>query len=429
MTEYRENEDGSLSEPLLAQNPLSVWPFSKTWRVALSVCIYWLSVSLVPVYNKRIFSKTVYPYPVATAAIQLGMVSAALGVISLLKHLILDRPYKAISKEEFEGADVEAEAASVHGINGTAHNGNGEPCVGPAQRETSYVPSWILGRHYLFKIWAIAPVGLLFGLKYGVTNWGLHLVPTGVHLLLQATDLLWTVLAAYYINGERQGPIEATACLGTVFGSVLIGLRLNQSMSAALMPLVVNLLSPILLGLCIATLRRATVLLMTSEGPLRGTMTSVELTCHKLYLSALSALACAVLIEGIDIFDTLGDRPPFWAALSRNPDVLLGLAGGAMIVLIFQVNITWLSSLTTATAVGIVGGVKIVPQWLINLLFELHVDVNPLNLAGAAMVMISAVLWTHSKAKKVGLKWMRRPREEPHVSVEDTDLLTPLANQ
>ena len=192
------------------------------------------------------------------------------------------------------------------------------------------------------------------------------------------------------------------ACLGTVIGSILIGLRLNQSLEAPLVPLVVNLMSPILMGLCIATLRRSTVLLMTPAGPLRGTMTSVELTCHKLYLSAFSAGCCAVLLEGLDVAGTLGDRVPFWEALVDRPVVLLGLAGGALIVLVFQVNITWLSALTTATAVGIVGGVKVVPQWLFSLAFEIELDFSLLNLAGAALVLASALLWTVCKVRKHG---------------------------
>lgn len=219
----------------------------------------------------------------------------------------------------------------------------------------------------------------------------------------QATDLLWTVLAAWIINGEKQGFVEALACAGTLVGSILIGLRLNQSIEAPLLPLIVNLMSPILLGLCISMLRRATVLLMGPDSPFRGTVSSAELTCHKLYLSSISAAACALLIEGLDVFGTLHGKPTFWEALGERPWALLGLAGGAGLVLIFQVNITWLSALTTATAVGIVGGVKVVPQWLVNLMFVLEVDVNPLNLAGAAIVMASSIMWTLCRMHKAGL--------------------------
>lgn len=73
-----------------ASGPSAARQDGKLWRVTLSVCIYWVSVSLVPVYNKKIFSNRVYPYPVATAAIQLGMVSAVLCVLSVLKHFVAD---------------------------------------------------------------------------------------------------------------------------------------------------------------------------------------------------------------------------------------------------------------------------------------------------------------------------------------------------
>ena len=55
--------------------------------MALSVLIYWTAVSMIPVYNKRVFAKGNYPYPVATATIQLAMVSLALGIVSIVKHL------------------------------------------------------------------------------------------------------------------------------------------------------------------------------------------------------------------------------------------------------------------------------------------------------------------------------------------------------
>lgn len=59
----------------------------------------------------------------------------------------------------------------------------GQPGSRPAPE-----PSWVFGPHLAYKLWAVGPVGILFGLKYGVTNWGLHLVPTGTHLLLQVSN-------------------------------------------------------------------------------------------------------------------------------------------------------------------------------------------------------------------------------------------------
>ena len=75
------------SGPLLtATQPSTSW--GKAIPVALSVLIYWTAVSMIPVYNKRVFAKGNYPYPVATATIQLAMVSLALGIVSIVKHLV-----------------------------------------------------------------------------------------------------------------------------------------------------------------------------------------------------------------------------------------------------------------------------------------------------------------------------------------------------
>jgi len=88
-----------------------------------------------------------FPYPVATAVLQLGLVAVVLGLANVMGHF-------AASRNKLEGEDA----------------------------------SWLFGPHFLYKLRNIAPVGLLFGLKYGLTNWGLQLLPTGQHLLLQSTD-------------------------------------------------------------------------------------------------------------------------------------------------------------------------------------------------------------------------------------------------
>lgn len=99
---------------------------------------------------------------------------------------------------------------------------------------------------------------------------GLILLPTSTHLLLQGTDILWTVAAAALINRERIGRIELSACLLCSVASTLLSLRVGATLSAPLLPLAINLASPLLLGLCISTLRLATVELMRTDGPLKA---------------------------------------------------------------------------------------------------------------------------------------------------------------
>lgn len=41
-----------------------------------------------------------------------------------------------------------------------------------------------------------------------------------------------------------------------------------------------------------------------------------------------------------------------------------------------QVNLTWLTSLTSVATVGIIGGVKIMPQWILNAIFQLQAGIE-----------------------------------------------------
>ena len=83
-----------------------------------SVLIYWVSVSAVPIYNKFFFNKKAFPFPIATAGIQLGCVSVLLALWSTVSH-------------------------SCFGKEG----------------------SWIFGPHFLYKLKWCAPIGVIFGLK------------------------------------------------------------------------------------------------------------------------------------------------------------------------------------------------------------------------------------------------------------------------
>lgn len=95
------------------------------------------------------------------------------------------------------------------------------------------------------------------------------LLPTSTHLLLQGTDIVWTVAAAHCINRERIGRVELSACALCFVGSTLLSIRVGATLTAPLLPLCINLASPMLLGLCISTLRVATVELMRVDGPLK----------------------------------------------------------------------------------------------------------------------------------------------------------------
>merc|ERR1711879_964702 len=110
----------------------------------------------------------------------------------------------------------------------------------------------------------------------------------------------------------------------------------------------------------------------------------------------------------------------WWIALSHYPsESLVLLFGGGLFVLIFQVNITWLAGLTSATTVGIVGGVKVVPQWMFNAIFNLKLDLSTCNITGAALAMVASVIYAVASSYpertvlEMKLVWKSRDTEEP----------------
>jgi len=330
----------------------------KNVKVTLSVVIYCLAAAAVPIYNKEVFSGGVgghnglkkYPYPIATAFIQLGLVAVVCGLGSVLEKGV------SLRRKRLNGGDK----------------------------------SWLFGPHILYKLRHIALVGLLFGFKYGITNWGLQLLPTGTHVLLQSTDLVWTVLVARIWNKERPGILELVAAVLSTAGSVLIGLHAGQTLDAPFVPLLVNCLTPLVLALCIATLRSGAEELFRPDNVLQGSMTATEFTAIKLFLSAFVALILSLILES-----GLFKKQSWWDALGEQTfeGVVFLLLGGAF-VLIFQVNITWLTGLTSAVTVGVVGGLKVVPQWGLNAVFQLNVDLTPANVGGASLVLFGSVLYT-----------------------------------
>merc|ERR1712083_415855 len=161
------------------------------------------------------------------------------------------------------------------------------------------------------------------------------------------------------------------------------------------------------------------------DNRLHGTMSPLEFTAIKLVLSSLSALIMACVLENGHLMVKGGASEPWWLGLAQYP--MTGLAWlllGSIFVLIFQVNITWLAGLTSATTVGIAGGVKVVPQWILNALFNLKIDASPLNLAGAGLTLAASVLYATAAAAnqrlvltRGGFKWQSRTKAEDKLTV------------
>eukprot|EP00928_Gymnodinium_smaydae_P034562 TRINITY_DN2445_c0_g1_i1.p1 TRINITY_DN2445_c0_g1~~TRINITY_DN2445_c0_g1_i1.p1 ORF type:complete len:373 (+),score=49.57 TRINITY_DN2445_c0_g1_i1:159-1277(+) len=328
----------------------------KALKVGLAVVIYCLSSAAVPIYNKKVFDGAAkggwkkYPFPIATAFFQLGLCAVVLGVLNIISQLA--SPQK----------------------------------------------SWLLGPHLRYKLRHVAPVGLLFGFKYGITNLGLQLMPTSSHVLLQSTDLIWTIAFARIINREHPSALEYVAALLATAGSVLIGIQAGQTLNEPILPLMVNCLTPLMLALCVTTLRSAAAVLFDSGNLLGGPMSVAEFTALKLGLSAAVAFLLSMSLESGCFAFVNGKQSPWWTALAQEPaESVALLLLGSVWVLIFQLNISWLAGLTSAVTVGIVGGLKVVPQWILNALFSLKVDLSPLNICGATLVLLASALYASAR--------------------------------
>mmetsp|Transcript_11073 Transcript_11073/g.24746 ORF Transcript_11073/g.24746 Transcript_11073/m.24746 type:complete len:412 (+) Transcript_11073:60-1295(+) len=332
------------------------------WRlkVVLSSAIFFAAVSLVPIYSKRLFSGQEsiprFPYPAATAFLQLAFTAVFLALLSMLHSMLragLDRP----------------------------------------------MGSFILGRHFGYKLRHVGPVGLFFGLKLAITNWGLQLVPLSTHVLLQATDLLFTAAFARCMNKERLGIVEGWAVMLLFVGSVMVSFHASSSLSAPLLPLLVNLLTPLVLALCVTSLRSGLQELMRSDNRLRGSMTLLEFTALKSIVAAAASFLVSVALEGGSSHSSdssASSGAAWWDALAEYPaEGRAVLLMGSTFVLIFQLNMTWLTQLTSATTVGVVSSMKVIPQWLLNSVCGQGLDAggSALHGAGALIVLLSCALY------------------------------------
>jgi hypothetical protein len=360
--------------------------------VTTSVLIYWIFVSLIPVYNKFFFQNSLFPYPIATAGIQLAVVSLVLALLNTLQH------------------------CCWHVQCGLRR----QPDLDPPLR------SWIFGPHFFWKVQWCFPIGFLFGVKYGVTNLGLHLISAPTHLLLQSTDLVWTVLGAWWINGEVINATELLCLIGCVSGSLVLGWQVSedQSVAAPLFAILINLISPMLLGLCISTLRLACVELMRPDNRVAGTVSSVELTSIKLMMSSSVALISACILEGgreeQQNWKDEQHQISWWAAFAALPSsTKWGVIGGAGLIAVFQANCTFLTFLTNAVAVGLCGQVKIIPQWITATIFATKASnftVKPTAIIGAFLICGSAATFSYSN-------WREWSEEEATISDGDVTLL------
>lgn len=362
------------SNPIMQLNSFLV-------KLTLSVIVYWTVVSSIPIYNQSILKgfdgRKKYDYPLAVSFLQLVSTVVLLAIMGVIKHFF-DKP-------------------------GT---------------------SWVFGPHFLHKLKFISPSGVIFGIKLGLTNYGLSLLPINVHLLLQSSSLFWTMVFSYIAVREKPTRLELLALAGTIGGTIMIAINVKESFDisggAAAFALIINLSSCVFEGAAITYVRYGTAKLfrpqgdeapmlaeplnannVASEGEYVGVskgasftngeaamlhpvasdsdgqqtemqqatttpdvdMDSFEFTLIKLTVSAITVLPFLIIFETFDVANQ-HDGVSFGEALDNADKVIVAMlmTGGGVLTLIFQVNVTYMTTIVSAIATGVVGDVKIVPQ-------------------------------------------------------------------
>ena len=358
-------------------------------QIALGCLLWCLCVSAIPIYAKRVFDGGFgfkkFPYPCFAAHLQLAAASVLLGIIHLTQHAW----------------------SAFHARSGRA--------------------SWLLGPHIYFKMQYAAPPGLAFGLKYAITNLALSLVDNSTHVLLGATELLWVLMLAVVINSERPGVLEVLALLVSVVGNAIVAMSSVKSLDAPFWPIFLNLLAPFVGALCVSTLRRGVAGLADPANRLGGTTSLIEFTVLKLALASAAALASAMVLEN-GVWSFQKNPKAWWVAVASYPSagVAMILASG-ILTSVLHVTLAWLAFLTSAMAVGLLGEVKVLPQWSLNQLFGVKHALASTYLLGASLGIVGALFYaaasliTHTRGKLIltafGCRWQPlEPTELPGQS-------------
>ena len=325
-------------------------------QVTLACLLWCLFVSLIPIYAKRVFDGGFgfgrFPYPCFAAHMQLAAASLLLGIVHFSQHTL---------------------ACSTSNRSGQA--------------------SWLLGPHFCFKLRYASPPGMAFGFKYAITNVALSLVDNSTHVLLGATELLWVLALAVTINSERPGVLEVMAVLVSLAGNVIVALGLATGIDAPFWPLFLNLLAPFIGALCISTLRKGVAGLFDPGNRLGGTTSVVEFTVLKLAVASFAALVSAMVLEN-GLWSFQKHPEPWWRALAAYPvaGVATILASGVL-TSVLHVTLAWLAWLTSAMAVGLLGEVKVLPQWSLNQIFGTKHVLSSSYLLGAGLGIAGALLY------------------------------------
>jgi hypothetical protein len=331
--------------------------------------------SFIPVFNKRLFNED-FHFPVFITSVYL--LFCTLGGFSyfLLKYLL---QVCILNKREEEGH------ASCY---------------------------YTTGKYWRNIVRATALLGIAFGVKLSLTNFGLDLVSVDYHVLFAATALGWVALIGFLLLKEKPTLPVWLVIVCMSLGQVLLSLQFKSEQHASTLGLVINLLTPALQGICVVLMRYSSLLLFpewmtkhkdTSKGQnsfrianLSCIMldfnhnfsfhvdTLIAYTTVKLLFSFLASMPMAILMEGVF------SEHKFWDAITPTNVgyISADLAIGAVVTFFLQASLVLLSMLSVAVTLGILSVVKIIPQLALGIWFSYKTfDASVMHVLGIALIL------------------------------------------
>lgn len=375
-----EGEDLSHSEP----------PWLARYRLLLAIggSITFLSTaSFLPVFNKRLFSRD-FHFPLFTTSVYLLFCTLAGGAYFVCKWLVA------------KCTDASAGLGDLY---------------------------YTTGEYWRNIVKATWMIGIAFGLKLGLTNYGLDLVSVDYHVLFAATALGWVALFGFVLLREVPSPWDWFLIALMTLGQILLSLQFTSESQATILGLVVNLATPAMQGVCVVLMRYTSLLLFPKsitkhkEGGAESASNSfrilnlscimskysqtfqfnldtlVAYTTVKLLFSFLACLPFTLTMEGVFA------KRPFWDAINGVDAGFLFscLIMGGAVTFFLQASLVLMGTLSVALTLGILSVVKVLPQLLVGIVFSLKsFEPTPLHVSGISLILASSFGYVLLKVRR-----------------------------
>ncbi|XP_063901128.1 uncharacterized protein LOC135120718 [Zophobas morio] len=286
---------------------------------------------------------------------------------------------------------------------------------------------WLFDRWLLYKLKKTSLVGFLFGLRFILANVGLSLVDPDVHFLLQSSGMFWAMLFSAILNNEKPDLYELFCCLFTVIGSAMISLNFMFKENR-IIGLLINLVSAVVEGLTVVTLRAAALkLVVTDKKDLK--LRPSEFTALKLFVSSLVVLPFFLLLDASPEFlyeSFLSRHQTYLVTALRNLNLLEWtlIITASFLTFIFQFNFTCFASLCDSVTLSLVGDLKILPQVLFSALLFRNFNFSLLHLIGCISVCLASVSYALLKHTKLLASSYNEESTDKQLFISIKELLT-----